>query len=173
MSLRAATAAHPQVASLAYSFNVQASMMNMHTSQAFDAFPQNQRWPPIQVPSLSSFQTIQQRPPYSKEMQFFIMFARIYKEQSWREIEDNFEKTFKQRRCQNGLSIVYSRVRNRWGMQQALRSGPDFHNYNPDIAVLETRARDLPRHFLRQIGYPREEDPLPAEVMRVENEQER
>lgn len=171
--LRAATAAHPQLASLAYGVNVQASMMNVHASQAIS---QSQRWPPTQVPSLSSSQTStppaspdhgrcddlekpprehqnprERRDPYSEEMQFFIMFARIYKEQDWRKIEDDFERTFNQRRPRDGLTAVYYRIRNKWGMQQVLKSGPD--KYNTDNAVMEARARGLPRHFLRQIGY--------------------
>jgi hypothetical protein len=86
-------------------------------------------------------------------MQFFIMFARITKEQDWRKIEDDFERIFRQRRPRDGLTAVYYRIRNRWGMQQVLKSGRDKHKTN--ISIVDAQARSMPQQFLRQVGYTR------------------
>lgn len=173
--LRVTTAARPQLEALAYGVNVQASM-DVRQCSILPALPSGSSIPNCQQrrmvhpascsPSRTSTPTTpsdqakfddsdraprERRDPYSDEMQFFIMFARIIKEHDWRKIEDDFERVFNQRRPRDGLTAVYYRIRNRWGMQQVLKSGPD--KYKTDIGIVEIRSRGFPHQFLRQIGY--------------------
>lgn len=94
----------------------------------------------------------ERRDPYSEEMQFYIMFARITKELDWRKIEDEFEGAFDQRRPRDGLTAVYYRIRTRWGMPQVLKSGSSDKCHD-DAKYVHARARAFSSRFLKKIGY--------------------
>lgn len=171
---RSISAARPQLEALAYGVNVQASLnarpRSFAPSVPLTAYlrqsqpsrpplhPPSQMSTPSTSPDQGHFDDLDRTPtsrerrdPYSEEMQFFIMFARIVQELDWRRIEDEFEAIFGQRRPRDGLTAVYYRIRTRWGMRQVLKSGPDkCHN---DAEIVEARAHELSHHFLRRIGY--------------------
>ncbi|KAF2215244.1 hypothetical protein CERZMDRAFT_94658 [Cercospora zeae-maydis SCOH1-5] len=90
------------------------------------------------------------RPSYSEEQKFFIMYARIIRDNTWPEIEDRFEKLFGTR-TKGGLTSVYYRVRREWGLMEVLKSGPG--SYAADCREVEKRATNFSREFLSQIGY--------------------
>lgn len=90
------------------------------------------------------------RPSYSEEQKFFIMYARIMRDQSWPEIEDKFAETFGQR-SKGGLTSVYYRARRDWGLAEVLKSGPG--TFSADCREVELRARNFSNAFLIQIGY--------------------
>lgn len=90
------------------------------------------------------------RPSYSEEQKFFIMYARIMRDQSWPEIEDKFAETFGQR-SKGGLTSVYYRARRDWGLAEVLKSGPG--TFSADCREVELRARNFSKAFLIQIGY--------------------
>jgi len=164
---RTTPAPRPQLEAFAYGVNVEASMSrtprNLLPITPPNSVPSKhqQRQPQITSPTTPSFEQTkfddleraprERRDPYSEEMQFFIMYARIIREHDWRKIEDDFERIFRQRRPRDGLTAVYYRIRNKWGMQQVLKSGPD--KYQTDISIVDARARGLPRQFLQEVGY--------------------
>jgi len=164
---RTTPASRPQLEAFAYGVNVEASMSrpprNLLPITPPNSVPSKhqQRRPHITSPTTPSFEHTrfddleraprERRDPYSEEMQFFIMYARIIREHDWRKIEDDFEHIFRQRRPRDGLTAVYYRIRNKWGMQQVLKSGPD--KYQSDIGIVDARARGLPRQFLQEVGY--------------------
>lgn len=90
------------------------------------------------------------RPSYSEEQKFFIMYARIIRDNTWPEIEDRFEKLFGTR-TKGGLTSVYYRVRREWGLMEVLKSGPG--SYAADCREVEQRAMNFSREYLSQIGY--------------------
>ncbi|KAM3416766.1 hypothetical protein BST61_g8358 [Cercospora zeina] len=90
------------------------------------------------------------RPSYSEEQKFFIMYARIIRDNTWPEIEDRFEKLFGTR-TKGGLTSVYYRVRREWGLMEVLKSGPG--SYAADCREVEKRATNFSREYLSQIGY--------------------
>ncbi|KAI5361991.1 hypothetical protein Slin15195_G056400 [Septoria linicola] len=90
------------------------------------------------------------RPSYSEEQKFFIMYARIIRDNTWPEIEDRFDKLFGMR-TKGGLTSVYYRVRREWGLMEVLKSGPG--SYAADCREVEQRAMNFSREFLSQIGY--------------------
>ncbi|CZT15164.1 uncharacterized protein RCC_01053 [Ramularia collo-cygni] len=90
------------------------------------------------------------RPLYSEEQKFFIMYARIMRDQSWPEIEDRFAEIFGQR-SKGGLTSVYYRARKDWGLAEVLKSGPG--TFSADCREVELRAGNFSRAFLIQIGY--------------------
>lgn len=90
------------------------------------------------------------RPSYSEEQKFFIMYARIMRDQSWPEIEDKFAETFGQR-SKGGLTSVYYRARRDWGLAEVLKSGPG--TFSADCREVELRAGNFSKAFLIQIGY--------------------
>lgn len=90
------------------------------------------------------------RPSYSEEQKFFIMYARIVRDLSWPEIEDEFERFFGSR-SKGGLTSVYYRVRRDWGLLEVLKSGAD--SYAADCKEVERRAMNFSAGFLGQIGY--------------------
>lgn len=90
------------------------------------------------------------RPSYSEEQKFFIMYARIIRDNTWPEIEDRFEKLFGTR-TKGGLTSVYYRVRREWGLMEVLKSGPG--SYAADCREVEQRATNFSREYLSQIGY--------------------
>ena len=90
------------------------------------------------------------RPSYSEEQKFFIMYARIIRDNTWPEIEDRFEKLFGTR-TKGGLTSVYYRIRREWGLMEVLKSGPG--SYAADCREVEQRAMNFSREFLSQIGY--------------------
>ncbi|KAL1305841.1 hypothetical protein AAFC00_003999 [Neodothiora populina] len=165
----------PQLQALAYGVNVRASLdvrlpgnMSSRPPPTFLQHAPYTSRPPSLCSSLNSTPATspdhgcledpdraprERRDPYSDEMRFFIMFARIVKEHDWRKIEDDFELVFNQRRPRDGLTAVYYRIRTSWGMQQVLKNGPD--RCKNDIDVVNVRAQDLPPSFLRRIGYLR------------------
>ena len=171
---RVTSTALPQLEALAYGVNVQASMnrpfsstpvtppsrptqtLRRHASQTSSRYASQATSPAASLSDQAKIDEADRTPrerrdPYSEEMQFFIMFARIVQEHDWRKIEDDFERIFKQRRPRDGLTAVYYRIRTRWGMQQVLKSGPDI--YKVDIDIVNAQAQSLDPHFLRQIGY--------------------
>ncbi|KAK4502435.1 hypothetical protein PRZ48_005860 [Zasmidium cellare] len=90
------------------------------------------------------------RPSYSEEQKFFIMYARVVKDQTWPEIEDQFNIIFGTR-TKGGLTSVYYRVRKDWGLMEVLKSGPD--SFAADCKEVERRAKNFSAEFLAQIGY--------------------
>lgn len=90
------------------------------------------------------------RPSYSEEQKFFIMYARIMRDQSWPEIEDKFAEIFGQR-SKGGLTSVYYRARRDWGLAEVLKSGPG--TFSSDCREVEQRATNFSKPFLIQIGY--------------------
>ncbi|KAF2163256.1 hypothetical protein M409DRAFT_26301 [Zasmidium cellare ATCC 36951] len=90
------------------------------------------------------------RPSYSEEQKFFIMYARLVKDQTWPAIEDQFNIIFGTR-TKGGLTSVYYRVRRDWGLAEVLKSGPD--SFRADCKEVERRARNFSAEFLAQIGY--------------------
>lgn len=78
------------------------------------------------------------------------MYARIMKDHSWPEIEDQFADIFGQR-SKGGLTSVYYRVRKDWGLSEVLKSGPG--SFAADCREVERRARNFSAEFLAQIGY--------------------
>lgn len=90
------------------------------------------------------------RPSYSEEQKFFIMYARIIRDNTWPEIEDRFDKLFGTR-TKGGLTSVYYRIRREWGLMEVLKSGPG--SYAADCREVEQRAMNFSREFLSQIGY--------------------
>lgn len=78
------------------------------------------------------------------------MYARVMKDQTWPEIEDQFNVIFGTR-TKGGLTSVYYRVRKDWGLMEVLKSGPD--SFTADCKEVERRARNFSAEFLAQIGY--------------------
>lgn len=95
----------------------------------------------------------ERRDPYSEEMQFFVIFARIIRCKNWQEIEDDFEANFGERRPRDGLTAMYYRLRKRWGMQQVTESEPG--RVQSDVDIVHSRSRELSQQFLRSISYAR------------------
>lgn len=162
--------AHAQHGEFAYRLNVQASMnlRQCGTSQPTPSMHNPMPWlqshpgssmhsgmsttPPDQAIFGGPDRTPRERrDPYSEEMQFFIMFSRIMKEHDWRKIEDDFERIFQQRRPRDGLTAVYYRIRNKWGMQQVLKS--DLDKYQADFAIVERQSKLFSQDFLYHVGY--------------------
>lgn len=112
--------------------------------------PQQQSQTTFQYGSMNDRRPRPPRPSYSEEQKFFIMYARIIRDNTWPEIEDRFEKLFGTR-TKGGLTSVYYRVRREWGLMEVLKSGPG--SYAADCREVEKRATNFSREFLSQIGY--------------------
>jgi hypothetical protein len=90
------------------------------------------------------------RPSYNEEQKFFIMYYRVIKELSWPEIEDKFA-TFFNLRIEHGLTSVYYRTRQNWGMDGVLKTGLD--GSMGDRGRVESKAAHFSREFLTKLGY--------------------
>lgn len=106
--------------------------------------------PPLMAAEMQGRTPRAPRPSYSEEQKFFIMYARVVKDQTWPEIEDQFNVIFGTR-TKGGLTSVYYRVRKDWGLMEVLKSGPD--SFQADCKEVERRARNFSAEFLAQIGY--------------------
>ncbi|KAM0707270.1 hypothetical protein Q7P35_006602 [Cladosporium inversicolor] len=89
------------------------------------------------------------RPSYNEERMFLIMHRRVVKELSWPGVENEFAKFF-ELRSKPGLTSVYYRIRQDWGMEKVLKSR--VHKAN-DLRVIERKAAHFSRTFLESIGY--------------------
>ncbi|KAK4906155.1 hypothetical protein LTR49_024641 [Elasticomyces elasticus] len=90
------------------------------------------------------------RPAYTEEQKFFIVFCRIVKDLSWPEIEDRFARHFGLR-TKDGLSSVYYRTRQAWGMEKVLEADSD--GSVGDRGRVERKAALFSRSFLQSVGY--------------------
>lgn len=95
------------------------------------------------------------RTSYSEEQKFFIMYARVVKDHTWPEIEDQFNAIFGFR-TKGALTSVYYRVRKDWGLTEVLKTGPG--SYVADCKEVERRARKFSASFLVEIGYLADSD---------------
>jgi hypothetical protein len=89
------------------------------------------------------------RPFYNEEQKFFIVHHRIVKKLSWPEVENEFARFFKLR-SKDGLTSVYYRTRESWGMEQILRNQA---RCGDDLGIIEKKADHFSRAFLENIGY--------------------
>ncbi|PIA97277.1 hypothetical protein CB0940_05750 [Cercospora beticola] len=87
---------------------------------------------------------------YREEEKFFVIYARIVRQDSWPEIACTFEKLFGTR-TKGGLTSIYYRVRQEWGLTKVLEHSPGYCAV--DRREVEKRATDLSYEFLLRIGY--------------------
>lgn len=77
-------------------------------------------------------------------------YARVMRDCSWPEIEDQFAAVFGTR-SKGGLTSVYYRVRRDWGLAEVLKSSPG--SFAADCKEIDRRALNFSREFLAQIGF--------------------
>jgi len=89
------------------------------------------------------------RPSYTEEQKFSIMYYRLIRELSWPEIENEYASFFNLR-TKDGLTSVYYRIREDWGMKKVLSTGTDFISAHDIVRI---RASNFSKKFLTDLGY--------------------
>ena len=77
------------------------------------------------------------------------MYYRLIRELSWPEIENEYESFFNLR-TKDGLTSVYYRIREDWGMEKVLSTGTDFISAHD---IVRRRASNFSKKFLTDLGY--------------------
>jgi len=89
------------------------------------------------------------RPSYTEEQKFFIVYYRLIRKFSWREIGVQYAEFFNSRN-EDGLTSVYYRTRDDWGMGLVRESEIASES---DRGIVEERASNFSKKFLKDLGY--------------------